>query len=430
MTNYRICRISRVAYKPALASLYVRDPALVDASYDAQLQAFFDNSLIYSDSFSDAMRARGNDAIELISNAESIQKTWAHEHGAAYGADDWIREILYAQIEAIRPDVIFIQGLSTDPENFQSTRAFRERFPFVRLVVGYSGAFSPLDKLEGLDAVIGSLPFLRDYYAASGVPSHMVYHSFDPRSFGRIGGAPKWRPRFSMQDRPYALTFTGTSGVGHGPVHTPRYWELLQVMLDQPLECWLDEGDSNATKAEQINQTVQMTNLVEGLRSSAARQGSALAVQALRDMLAETLGDDQPILPLAGLFPDRCHPPVYGIDMLGVLGQSRITLNRHTGEMGAKFFGNMRAFEATGMGACFVSDAGSNVNELFEPDSEIVTYASADEAIEKISYLKEHDAARMAIAQAGQARTLREHTSTHRSHTFHEIISNALRMAA
>ena len=77
-----------------------------------------------------------------------------------------------------------------------------------------------------------------------------------------------------------------------------------------------------------------------------------------------------------------------------------------------------------------MSDTGSNVNELFEPDSEIVTYASADEAIEKISYLKEHDAVRMAIAQAGQARTLREHTSTHRSYAFHEIISNALRMAA
>ena len=57
MTNYRICRISRIAYEPALASLYLREPALSQGSYDAQLQAFFDNSLVYSDSFSDAMRA-------------------------------------------------------------------------------------------------------------------------------------------------------------------------------------------------------------------------------------------------------------------------------------------------------------------------------------------------------------------------------------
>ena len=426
MTNYRICRISRIAYRPALASLYRRDPALADASYDAQLQALFDNSLVYSDSFSDAMRGLGNDAVELISNAETIQKTWAQEHGAAYGTDDWIREILYAQIEAIRPDVIFIQGLSTNPENFQSTRAFRERFPFVRLVVGYSGFVSPLDDLDGLDIVIGSMPFLRDYYAASGVPTHMVYHGFDPRSFVRIGGAPTWRPGFLLQDRPHALTFTGTSGVGHGPTHATRYWELVRVILDHPLACWLNDRGSTAA---QTIQTTQMETLVEGLRSSAAQHGSTLAVQALRDMLGEALGSDHPLLPLASLFPDRCHPPVYGIDMLSLLGRSRITLNRHTDAMGTSF-GNMRAFEATGMGACLVSDAGSNVNEIFKPDSEIVTYASADEAIEKLSYLKEHDSARMAIAQAGQARTLREHTSTHRSNAFHEIISNALRIAA
>ena len=133
MTNYRICRISRIAYRPALASLYIRDPALTDASYDAQLQALFDNSLVYSDSFSDAMRGLGNDAVELISNAETIQKTWAQEHGATYGTDDWIREILYAQIEAIRPDVIFIQGLSTDPENFQSDACLSRALPVCAL---------------------------------------------------------------------------------------------------------------------------------------------------------------------------------------------------------------------------------------------------------------------------------------------------------
>ena len=90
----------------------------------------------------------------------------------------------------------------------------------------------------------------------------------------------------------------------------------------------------------------------------------------------------------------------------------------------------MRAFEATGMGACLVSDAGENVAELFEPDTEIVTYASAAEAVEKITYLRDHDDARMAIAKAGQARTLREHTARHRSHAFHDIITNALRLAA
>ncbi len=425
MTNYRICRISRVAYRPALASLYDRDPALRTRTHAAQMQAFFDHSLVYSDSFSDAMRALGNEAVELISNAEIIQKTWAAENGVRYDENDWIRQILYAQIAAIRPDVIFVQGLSTDPENFQPTRELRERFPFVRLIVGHSGFVSPLDQLDGLDAVIGSMPFLRDYYAQSGIPAHLVYHSFDPRSFARVGGTPDWRPDLSADARPHAATFTGTSGAGHGNTHATRYWELVQLMIDQPLACWLDDrtGNTLAISPEQTGA------LVDGLLSTAAQHGSALAVQALRQTLADALGSDQPLIPLAALFPERCHAPVYGIDMLRLLAQSRITLNRHTDAMGASF-GNMRAFEATGMGACLLTDAGPNVAGLYEPDAEIVTYASAAEAAEKMAYLRDNDATRAAIAKAGQARTLNEHTARHRSVEFHDIISQSLRLAA
>jgi spore maturation protein CgeB len=425
MTNYRICRISRVAYPPALAALYARDTGPDNRPYADQMQRFFDHSLVYSDGFSDAMGALGNDAIELISNAETIQKTWAHEHGLRYDANDWIRQILYAQIDALRPDVVFVQGLSTNPENFQPTREFRERFPFVRLVVGHSGFVSPLDQLDGLDIVVGSMPFLRDYYAKSGIPAHLVYHSFDPRSFSRVGGSPAWRPALTAESRPYAATFTGTSGAGHGETHATRYWELVAMMLDHPLECWLDDRTDTTLpiRAEQL------TPLVAGLRGTARQHGSALAAQALRQTLGDALGSDQPLIPLAALFPDHCHPPVYGIDMLGLLGKSRVTLNRHTDAMGASF-GNMRAFEATGMGACLLSDAGTNVAELFDPDHEIVTYRSAAEAAEKLAYLRDHDDIRMTIAAAGQARTLSAHTVRHRSHEFHDIISRSLRLAA
>lgn len=425
MTNYRICRISRVAYPPVLAALYARDPGLDGRPYADQMQRFFDHSLVYSDGFTDAMRALGNDAIELISNAETIQKTWAREHGLRYDANDWIRQILYAQIDALRPDVVFVQGLSTNPENFQPTREFRERFPFVRLVVGHSGFVSPLDQLDGLDIVIGSMPFLRDYYAKSGIPAHMVYHSFDPRSFARIGGSPAWRPDLTAAARPYAATFTGTSGAGHGETHATRYWELVAMMLDQPLECWLDDR----TDATLPIQAAQLTHLVTSLRGTAQQHGSVLAAQALRQTLGDALGNDQPLIPLAAMFPDQCHPPVYGTNMLSLLGQSRVTLNRHTDAMGASF-GNMRAFEATGMGACLLSDAGTNVGDLFDPDHEIVTYRGAAEAAEKLAYLRDHDDVRLAIATAGQARTLSAHTVRHRSHQFHDIISRSLRLAA
>lgn len=74
----------------------------------------------------------------------------------------------------------------------------------------------------------------------------------------------------------------------------------------------------------------------------------------------------------------------------------------------------MRLFEATGMGACLLTDRASNLSELFEADREVVTYGSADECVEKALYLLSHDAERESIARAGHARTMKEHTLAHR----------------
>ena len=69
----------------------------------------------------------------------------------------------------------------------------------------------------------------------------------------------------------------------------------------------------------------------------------------------------------------------------------------------------MRLFEATGVGSLLLTDAKSNLSELFEPGLEVVTYASADELVERARHFLAHEPERQAIASAGQARTLREH---------------------
>ena len=43
----------------------------------------------------------------------------------------------------------------------------------------------------------------------------------------------------------------------------------------------------------------------------------------------------------------------------------------------------MRLFEATGSGACLVTDWKENLGELFEPDVEVVTYRSVAECVKK-----------------------------------------------
>jgi len=83
-------------------------------------------------------------------------------------------------------------------------------------------------------------------------------------------------------------------------------------------------------------------------------------------------------------------------------------------------------FEATGVGACLLTDWRENLSDLFEPDKEVLTYRSAAECVEKVNYILEHEDERLSIAAAGQLRTLREHTFDNRAARIDEIIRSVL----
>jgi spore maturation protein CgeB len=119
-------------------------------------------------------------------------------------------------------------------------------------------------------------------------------------------------------------------------------------------------------------------------------------------------------------------PAVYGVDMLQALADSKLTLNAHA-DTSIRYASNMRLFEATGAGACLLTDWKENIPQLFEPDREIVAYRSRAECIEKIRWLLDHPAEYEAIGKAAQARTLRDHTYAKRAEMVDAIIKDKLR---
>jgi spore maturation protein CgeB len=114
----------------------------------------------------------------------------------------------------------------------------------------------------------------------------------------------------------------------------------------------------------------------------------------------------------------------WGLDMLRVLARARIALNRHI-DVAEGFANNMRLYEATGVGALLLTDEGRNLGELFEPGREVVTYRDADDLAEKMRHYLEHEEERVAIARAGQERTLREHTYAERMRELVQILEAA-----
>jgi len=87
----------------------------------------------------------------------------------------------------------------------------------------------------------------------------------------------------------------------------------------------------------------------------------------------------------------------------------------------------MRLFEVTGVGTCLLTDYKDNLHTLIEPGREVLAYRSGKECIEMISYYLAHGEERKTIAEAGQARTLKEHTYYHRMEEFVSLVERYLR---
>ncbi|MFO0698015.1 MAG: glycosyltransferase [Nitrospira sp.] len=126
-----------------------------------------------------------------------------------------------------------------------------------------------------------------------------------------------------------------------------------------------------------------------------------------------------------GLKANRLHGDAWGMDMFSVLARSAITVNHHI-DVAKSNANNMRLFEATGCGALLVTDYKENLGDLFAIGSEVVAYRSVTECTDLISYYMERQDEARAIAQRGQARTLRDHTYEARMRHTAELLDRHL----
>ena len=106
----------------------------------------------------------------------------------------------------------------------------------------------------------------------------------------------------------------------------------------------------------------------------------------------------------------KINKALYGIEMLQKLSEFFITFNLHIAQTGNHAC-NMRLFESTGLGCCLLTDYKPDIEDLFLVDEEVVTFKTADEALEKANYLLEHPKEAQKIGQAGQRRTIKDHTA-------------------
>jgi hypothetical protein len=120
--------------------------------------------------------------------------------------------------------------------------------------------------------------------------------------------------------------------------------------------------------------------------------------------------------PLRKLFPGKVTKgPLEGSKYYELIAQSRIILNVHRDEEAD--YGNLRVYEATGIGSLLLTDRGESLKEFFEVDSdgnyenaEIATFTDVVDCREKIGFLLKNPEIAERIAENGRKRTLRDYT--------------------
>lgn len=83
-----------------------------------------------------------------------------------------------------------------------------------------------------------------------------------------------------------------------------------------------------------------------------------------------------------------------------------------------------RMYYAVGCGAFYMCQWVEGIEEVLEPDKEIVTFSSEQEMIDMIRYFLKNDVIRQNIAEAGQKRVLKEHTYEVRMQQMVKVIND------
>lgn len=111
-----------------------------------------------------------------------------------------------------------------------------------------------------------------------------------------------------------------------------------------------------------------------------------------------------------------------GETMLRVLSAARLTVNVHGDFM--RYGGNMRLFEAAGVGTLQIADDLPGVRAWFTPGETIITFSTPADLRQKVAYYLAHDAERQAAAQRARDHAYACHTYDRRVERLEALLSS------
>lgn len=374
-------------YPRFLSWLYRRQPGLGSAGYAVQMAARNASLFGVADFYSRNFAALGHSASEIHVNNAWLQTAWAREHGMT-----------------VKPsESLPASGSATLPAWLQ--RAVTPLKPMLRPLARKVGLSPSLDAqaqailLAQVEDFKPDVVLNQDTFHVDTGLMRRIKSIGNPVLIGQIGIAP-------------------SRGVD---------WSVYDLMMSQ-LSATVDFFRRLGVRAE-VNHLAFEPALLEALPPAPAtdievsfvgtvspdhQQRIALLEAVAQRYDLKLFGSAPATLPAASPLHRCFQGEVWGADMYQALRRSKITLNSHI-DMAGREAGNMRLFEATGVGAYLLTDFKDNLHTLFAPDRDVAVWRSVDDCLEAIDRALGDPGARADVAAAGQARTMAQHTYQHRA---------------
>jgi len=386
-------------YPRFLAWFYGRQPDLQHGTYAAQMTARNNSLFGVADFYSRNFVALGHSAAEIHVNNGWLQSAWAREQGLGVTL------------------VERLPGDRTIPGWLQ--RAVAPFKPMLRPLARKVGLSPKLDSaaetilLAQIEAFKPDLILNQDAFHVDTALMRRIKGIGKPVLLGQVGIAPSRGQDWTIYDLMLSqlsatVEFFRRAGVRAEVNHLAFEPAVLDALPAKPAQ------DIDISFVGTVSP--DHTQRIALLEAVAARYQLAL------------FGNPPRALPASSSLHRCFRGEVWGADMYQALRRAKITLNSHI-DMAGREAGNMRLFEATGVGAFLLTDFKDNLHNLFAPEREVVAWRSVDECLAAVDRYLANDDVRSTIAKAGQTRTMAQHTYRHRAAEILALV-DGLRTAA
>ncbi|MCK4523876.1 hypothetical protein KAU15_03020, partial [candidate division WOR-3 bacterium] len=296
-------------------------------TYNELLKEYMNDHYIYGDSFSKYLKEHNYETFEIVFNDIELQKKWSSENG--FGIELSLKDILFNQIKAIKPDIIFWDGF----EDYNFVNYVKDNVKSIKLNFSQIGVpISNMKRFEPYDFVLSCLKPQVKQLKEYGKKAVFFRHGFDESVLNDI----------DYDGNPTNFSFIGSIYSGSG-AHQERanYIEYLTSYTD----IIVYSSFKNSGMRKKIKYKTK--KLV-----SAMYNRMPLELKNRNIYLSERMNCWRKEIP--GIIIDeksvsKFKKSIFGMDMLQTLANSKVSLNVHI-DIAGDYAASIRMYEITGVG--------------------------------------------------------------------------------